>query len=68
MGNLAHYGREFAKHTDGFVRTCGPTLKTKAMYAAPALLAAGAPQSAAVTAVMGQAADGYNQLRADMPY
>ena len=66
--NLAHYGREFARHADGFVRTFGPTLKTMAMSAAPALLAAGAPQAATVTAVMGQAADGYSQLRAAMPY
>ena len=68
VGNVAHYGREFARHADGFVRTFGPTLKTMAMSAAPALLAAGAPQAAAITAVMGQAADGYNQLRATMPY
>ena len=67
VGNLAHYGREFARHADGFVCTFGPTLKTMAMSAAPALLAAGAPQAAAVTAVMGQAADGYSQLRAAMP-
>ena len=67
VGNLAHYGREFARHADGFVRTFGPTLKTMAMSAAPALLAAGAPQAATVTAVTGQAADGYSQLRAAMP-
>ena len=67
VGNLAHYGREFARHADGFVRTFGPTLKTMAMSAAPALLAAGAPQAAATVATLGQAADGYSQLRAAMP-
>ena len=65
VGNLAHYGREFARHADGFVCTFGPT--TMAMSAAPALLAASAPQAATVTTVMGQAADGYSQLRATMP-
>ena len=68
MGNLAHYGREFARHADGFVRTFGPTLQTMAMSAEPALLAAGSPQAVAVTAVRGRAVDGYNQLRATMPY
>ena len=67
VGNLAHYGREFARHADGSVRTFGPTLKTMAMSATPALLAAGAPQAATITTVMGQAADGYSQLRATMP-
>ena len=67
VGNLVHYGREVARHADGFVRTFGPTLKTMAMSAAPALLAAGAPQAAATVATLGQAADGYSQLRAAMP-
>ena len=67
VGQMVHYGREFARHADGFVRTFGPTLKPMAMSAAPALLAAGAPQAAAATAVLGQAADGYSQLRAAMP-
>ena len=67
VGNLAHYGREFARHADGCVCTFGPNLKTMAMYAAPALLVVGAPQAAAVTSVMRQAADGYSQLRAAMP-
>ena len=44
VGNLAHYGRDFARHADGFVRTFGPNLKTMATSAAPALLAVGAPR------------------------
>ena len=67
VGNVAHYGREFARHSDGCVRAFGPTVKTMAMSAAPALLAAGAHQAATFTTVMGHAADGYSQLRATMP-
>ena len=37
------------------------------MSLAPALASAGLPQAAAATAVMGQAADGYAQLRSQLP-
>ena len=45
----------------------GPALKVGAMSLAPALMSAGMPQAAAATAVMGQAADGYIQLRSQLP-
>ena len=38
-----------------------------AMAAAPALANAGLPQAAAATAVIGQAMDGYSQLRSQLP-
>ena len=53
------------RHTDASVRQFGPALKVGAMSLAPALASAGLPQAAAATAVMGQAADGYNQLRSN---
>ena len=44
----------------------GPTMRTIAMSAAPALASAGMPQAAAATAVLGQAAGGYSQLRSQL--
>ena len=67
VNRVLHHGREFMRRTDAFVRQYGPTLKTFAMSAAPALASAGLPQAAATTAVLGQAADGYSQLRPRMP-
>ena len=64
---VMHHGREFMRHTDAFVRQFGPALKIAAMSAAPALASAGLPQAAAATAVLGQAADGYPQLRSQLP-
>ena len=58
-----HYGREFAKGADTFFRVAGPATKQVAMTAAPALLA---PVASAATAAIGQAADGYSQLRSAM--
>ena len=66
VGQVAHFGREFARHADVFVRRFGPALKIAAMSAAPALAAAGAPQAAAAVAVAGQSADSYSQLRQQM--
>ena len=63
IGQVAHSGREFARHADVFVRRFGPAMKIAAMSVAPAIAAAGAPQVAAATAVAGQAADSYSQLR-----
>ena len=41
-------------------------MKIAAMSVAPALAAVGAPQVVAATAVAGQAADSYSQLRQQM--
>ena len=46
----------------------GPALNIGAQSLAPALLSAGLPHAAAVTAVVGQAADAYSQLRSQMGY
>ena len=49
-----------------FFRTTGPAMRTVAMSAAPAFASAGMPPAAAATAVLGQAAGGYNQLRSQL--
>ena len=54
------------RHTDAFVRHNGPALALAAMSATPTLANAGLPQAAAATAVLGQATDGYNQLRSQL--
>ena len=64
---VLHHGREFGRHVDGFLRQFGPALNIAAMSAAPALASAGLPQAAATTAVLGQAADSYSQLRSQLP-
>ena len=64
---MLHHGREFGRHVDGFLRQFGPALKIVAMSAAPALASAGLPQVVATTAVLGQAADSYSQLRSQLP-
>ena len=64
---VLHHGREFSRHADACVRHFGPTIKMAAMAAAPALANAGLPQTAATTAVIGQAMDGYSQLRSQLP-
>ena len=61
-----HYGREFGRHADVFFRSMGPALRAVAMSAAPALAQAGMPGAAAATAVLGQAAGGYSQLRSQL--
>ena len=67
IDRAVHFGREFGRHTDAFFRVAGPSLKQLAMNIAPALAASGMPQAAALTAVAGQAADGYSQLRNALP-
>ena len=59
-------GRQLGRQTDTFFRVAGPALKQVAMTAAPALIARGMPVASAVTAVAGQAVDGYSQLRSAM--
>ena len=66
LNQAMHYGREFGRHADVFFRAMGPTMRTVAMSAAPALASAGMPQAAAATAVLGQAAGGYSQLRSQL--
>ena len=61
-----HFGRQLGRQTDTFFRVAGPAIKQVAMTAAPALLARGMPVASALTAVAGQAADGYSQLRSAM--
>ena len=67
VNTVLHHGRELGRHVDAFVRHFGPALNIGATSLAPALASAGLPQAAAATAVMGQAADGYNQLRSQLP-
>ena len=64
---VLHNGRECGRHADAFVRHFGPLFKMGAMAAAPTLANAGLPQAAATTAVIGQAMDGYSQLRSQLP-
>ena len=66
VNQAMHYGREFGRHADVFFRSMGPALRTAAMSAAPALAQAGMPGAAAATAVLGQAAGGYSQLRSQL--
>ena len=66
VSQAINYGREFGHSADVFFRAMGPTLRTVAMSAAPALAQAGMPQAAAATAVLGQAAGGYSQLRSQL--
>jgi hypothetical protein len=51
---------------DGFFRHYGPAIKQLAQSAAPALAAGGFPAAAALTAVVGQGADSYAQLRSQL--
>ena len=67
VNSVLHHGREFGRHADAFVRQFGPAFKIAAMSLAPALASAGLPQAAATTAVLGQAADSYSQLRSQLP-
>ena len=67
VNRVLHHGRECGRHVDAFLRQYGPTLKTVAMSAAPALANAGMPQAAVAAAVMGQATGSYASLRSQMP-
>ena len=67
VNRALQHGREFGRHVDAFVRQLGPALTVGAMSLAPALASAGLPQAVATTAVLGQAADGYSQLRSQLP-
>ena len=65
MSNAMHQGREFMRGTDHFFRSWGPAMKHVAQIAAPAL-ASSHPALAAGIAAVGQAADGYSQLRSQL--
>ena len=67
VNTVLHHGGEFGRHVGAFVRQFGPALKIGAMSLAPTLASAGLPQAAATTAVLGQAADSYSQLRSQLP-
>jgi len=58
-------GREFLGGVDSFFRHYGPAMKQIAQIAAPAL-AGSNPALAAGVAAVGQAADGYAQLRSQL--
>ena len=62
INKALHYGREFGRRADLFLRAVGPTINNIAMVAAPALLSAGNPGVASVVATLGQSADNYSQV------
>ena len=62
MGEAVHLGRKALGSADHFLRTYGPGMKQLAMGIAPAI-ARSNPVAASVIATVGQAADGYSQLR-----
>ena len=62
LGNFVHSARKALYTADHFLRTSGPMMKQIAMVAAPAI-AKSNPAAGAAVAAIGQAADGYSQLR-----
>ena len=62
LGNFVHSARKALYSADHFLRASGPTLKHIAMVAAPAIAKTN-PAAGAAVAAIGQAADGYSQLR-----
>ena len=60
-----HHGREFLHGTDHCFRSWGPAMKQIAQITAPALTQSN-PALAAGVAAVGQAADGYAQLRSQL--
>ena len=67
MGEAIHLGRRALGGADHFLRTYGPGMKQLAMGIAPAL-ARSNPALAAGVATLGQAADGYSQLRTQLDH
>ena len=57
-----HSARKALYTADHFLRASGPMMKQIAMVAAPAIAKAN-PAAGAAVAAIGQAADGYSQLR-----
>ena len=62
LGNFVHSARKALYTADHFLRASGPMMKQIAMVAAPAIAKAN-PTAGAAVAAIGQAADGYSQLR-----
>ena len=62
LGNFVHSARKALYTADHFLRASGPTMKQIAMVAAPAIAKTN-PAAGAAVAAIGQAADGYSQLR-----
>ena len=65
LSQAMNQGREFLGGVDSFFRHYGPAMKQIAQIAAPAL-AGSNPALAAGVAAVGQAADGYAQLRSQL--
>ena len=65
MSEAIHLGRRALGGADHFLRTYGPGMKQLAMGIAPAI-ARSNPALAAGIATVGQAADGYSQLRTQL--
>ena len=62
MGHFMHSARKALYTADHFLRASGPMMKQIAMVAAPAI-AKSNPAAGAAVAAIGQATDGYSQLR-----
>ena len=62
LGSFVHSARKALYTADHFLRASGPMMKQIAMVAAPAIAKAN-PAAGAAVAAIGQAADGYSQLR-----
>ena len=65
LGEAVHMGRKMLYSADHFFRAAGPTMKQIAMVAAPAIAKTN-PAAGAAVAAIGQAADGYAQLRGQL--
>ena len=65
LNEAMHLGRRALGGADHFLRTYGPGMKQLAMGIAPAI-ARSNPALAAGVAAVGQAADGYSQLRTQL--
>ena len=62
LSNFVHSARKALYTADHFLRASGPMMKQIAMVAAPAIAKTN-PAAGAAVAAIGQAADGYSQLR-----
>ena len=65
MNEAVHLGRKMLGGADHFLRTYGPGMKQLAQGIAP-MVAQSNPALAAGIATVGQAADGYSQLRTQL--
>ena len=65
LGEAVHMGRKMLYSADHFFRAAGPTMKQIAMVAAPAIAKTN-PAAGAAVAAIGQAAEGYSQLRGQL--